>query len=320
MLSTNWCMGRQVLLLMAAGGRPCSSAAPRTPSAPGSKYPFLAKQSLGQNFLVDDNLARAIVASVRDAGVGGSGVVELGPGQGALTKHAIERWPHMTAIELDRRAIALLGTKMPMLKTAHCDMLKVDWAEVARGVEGGERLSVITNPPYHLTAELLLKLVLNAEHIGSVVITLQKEAVERLLSPPGCKSYTALGVLYAIFAETEVLFDLPPEAFSPAPKVTSTCIRVRFSGEKLGLEYVAGVHKIAKVAFMERRKMLRQALKGVLAAEPPLGGAGGALPERFAALRAEQLKPLHFAELAEALGYISVSGGCEPDATVDVSV
>ncbi|KAG8469216.1 hypothetical protein KFE25_007734 [Diacronema lutheri] len=277
----------------------------------GGKYPFLAKQSLGQNFLVDDGLARRIVASVADGGSGGSALVELGPGQGALTRHAFERWPRMTAVELDKRAIGALAETLPALAVVQGDMLRVDWAELARRAEGAERLSVMSNPPYHLTAELLLMLVLNAQHVGSAVLTLQKEAVERLLSPAGCKQYTPLGVLYALFARTEVLFELPPTAFSPAPKVTSTCIRIEFGSAERPVEprlppaSARGVHRVARAAFSERRKMLRQSLKTLLAGLPPSAdGCMLSVPERFAQLRAEQLQPADFAELSELLGFI----------------
>jgi 16S rRNA (adenine1518-N6/adenine1519-N6)-dimethyltransferase len=304
---------RTSLLLIVARSQLCTAArAPTRGAGAGSKYPFIAKQSLGQNFLVDDGLARRIVESVDgDTGDGGSAVVELGPGQGALTRHALERWPRMTAVELDRRAIAALEQTLPALRMEQGDMLRVDWATMARAADGAERLCVLTNPPYHLTAELLLLLVSNAEHIGSVVLTLQKEAVERLLAPPRCKQYSALGVLYALFADTEVLFELPPTAFSPPPKVTSTCIRVTFRPHaRLDLASVRSVHTVARAAFCERRKMLRQSMRALVGGlEPGSGGEGGAdeavvVPARYAALRAEQLEPDDFVELSAALGLV----------------
>jgi hypothetical protein len=254
-----------------------SAAAARAGSA-GSKYPFLAKQSLGQNFLVDDSLARRIVNSVvaERVGVDGSALVELGPGQGALTKHALPLWPRMTALELDKRAIASLAVSLPTLKSApprergrdpmaarrseraclnlspsrvrprmclcRCaltrpsdarresaargaadprapaapsvarrlppspprarrraplslllsrlagravmqgDMLRTDWAALAASAEGAPRVSVLSNPPYHLTAELLLLLVLNAASVSSCVLTLQR--TRRLRAAP----------------------------------------------------------------------------------------------------------------------------------------
>lgn len=320
--SAAWCRRVRASLLLMVASRSVASSTARAGGggAAGGKYPFRAKQSLGQNFLVDDGLARRIVESVSDASVGGTAVIELGPGQGALTKHAIERWPRMTAIELDRRAIASLGETLPALRIAQGDMLRVDWAATARQSEGASRLSVLSNPPYHLTAELLLMLVMNSGHIGSAVLTLQKEAVERLLSPAGCKQYTPLGILYALFATTEVLFELPPTAFSPAPKVTSTCIRIRFDppGQaaqlQLGPEDVRGVHTVARAAFGERRKMLRQSMKTLLAGLPQAENCAAAqVPERFAQLRPEQLQPADFAELSGLLGFI---GGARQGAPV----
>lgn len=271
------------------------------------KRPWLAKQSLGQNFLQDASLASAIVDAFAVGAADCAGVVELGPGQGALTSHALRRWPEMVAVELDRRAISTLSEAMPSLSIHHGDMLRVDWEGLCLA-RGGGRLAVLSNPPYYLTSDLLMSLVMNSAHISCAVLTLQKEAVERLLSPPRTKGYTALGVLYALCTTTEVLFDLPPQAFSPAPSVTSRCIRIGFKPpDEVG--DVDAINMVARAAFGDRRKMLRQSLKRLLSTLPlDATGQRRQVPERFAALRAEELQPEHFSELASELGLARLTG------------
>ena len=140
-----------------------------------------AKQSLGQNFLVDAHLARKMANSVTPSGEGGSRVVELGPGQGAITEHLVARFPSMTAVELDDRMIDVLRESMPSLDLIHGDMLQLDLASMAE--ERGGRLSVVSNTPFYLTSPLLFKLCEATEHVESVVMTTQREVCNKILSP-----------------------------------------------------------------------------------------------------------------------------------------
>ena len=140
-----------------------------------------ARQSLGQNFLVDAHLARKMANSVHPSGEGGSRVVELGPGQGALTTHLVDRFPNMTAVELDDRMIGVLRQSLPSLDVIHGDMLKLDLATIA--AERGGRLSVVSNTPFYLTSPLLFKLCEATEHVESVVMTTQREVCDKILSP-----------------------------------------------------------------------------------------------------------------------------------------
>lgn len=174
-----------------------------------------AKQSLGQNFLKDVNLARKIAGSVVEAGEGGDRVIELGPGQGAITSHLLERFPDMRAVEIDERMIGVLRQSLPTLDVAHGDMLQLDFGELA-AARGG-RLSVVSNTPYYLTSPLLFKLCGATEHIDSAVLTMQREVCDRILSPPSSKEYGILSVMLQLFGRPAHLFDIPPEAFTPAP-------------------------------------------------------------------------------------------------------
>ena len=268
-----------------------------------------AKQSLGQNFLTDVELARRIALAVEPAGDDGARVFELGPGQGAISHHLVERFPRMTAIEIDERMITHLHEELPALHTVHGDMLKLDFAHL-REEAGGGRLSVVSNTPYYLTSPLLFKCLANVEHLQSCVLTMQREVADKVLSPPRKKTYGILSVMLQLFGGApEVLFELPPEAFAPAPKVTSSCLRFSPTatppGESTPLTEAqrASVLALLKMTFEMRRKMLRVSLRPLLES-----GAVRRPPEAFLTMRPEQLAPADWLDLARALFGDDLSG------------
>ena len=147
----------------AAAMRSAGGSSPRPPSA---------KQSLGQNFLQDVAMAQRIAGSlVGAADDGGRRVVELGPGQGAITRWLLPTYPSMTAVELDGRMVSLLREELPALSLREADMLKLDWAELA--AESGGQLSLVSNTPFYLTSPLLFKLLGSLEHVQQAVLTTQ---------------------------------------------------------------------------------------------------------------------------------------------------
>ena len=227
-----------------------------------------AKQSLGQNFLVDVNLAKRIATSVAPAGEDGNRVIELGPGQGALTGHLFERFPKMRAVEIDERMIGVLRETLPELDLAHGDMLQLDLGAMAD--EAGGRLSLVSNTPFYLTSPLLFKLVAATEHVESAVLTTQKEVCDKILSPPSKKDYGILAVMLQLFGGPKHLFDLPPEAFAPVPKVHSSVLSLSPSAippgedEPLTPSQRAAILGLLKVTFEVRRKMLRVSLRKMI--------------------------------------------------------
>ena len=227
-----------------------------------------AKQSLGQNFLVDVNLAKRIATSVAPAGEDGNRVIELGPGQGALTGHLFERFPKMRAVEIDERMIGVLRETLPELDLAHGDMLQLDLGAMAN--EAGGRLSLVSNTPFYLTSPLLFKLVAATEHVESAVLTTQKEVCDKILSPPSKKDYGILAVMLQLFGGPKHLFDLPPEAFAPVPKVHSSVLSLSPSAippgedEPLTPSQRAAILGLLKVTFEVRRKMLRVSLRKMI--------------------------------------------------------
>ena len=257
-----------------------------------------AKQSLGQNFLQDESLARRIAQALVTSDDGR--VFELGPGQGAITTHLLERHPGMTAVEIDERMIEHLTDTLPQLRLEHGDLLKLDFEQLA--AERGGRLSLVSNTPFYLTSPLLFKLIAATEHVEEAVLTTQKEVALKVLSPPNSKQYGILAIMLQLFGAPKLLFDLPPEAFVPAPKVTSSVLRFEPCaippGERdpLSPAQRAALLGILKLTFEARRKMLRVSLRRVIESgdvRPP--------PDEFLTKRPEQLSPSQWLELARSM-------------------
>ena len=274
--------------------------AARNQKAAGGPMGPKAKQSLGQNFLTDEALAIKIAQAIEGSGDGGSRVFELGPGQGAITGHLLKMHPEMTAVELDDRMIQHLQTTLPDLGLQHGDMLQLDFESLA--AERGGRLSLVSNTPFYLTSPLLFKLSASTEHVAEAVLTMQREVAMRVLSRPNSKQYGPLSVMLQLFGSPDLLFDLPPEAFEPAPKVTSSVLRFTPSPVPAGEEEAlspaqrASLLGLLKLTFETRRKMLRVSLKKLLAS-----GAVARPPEEFLTLRPEQLSPSQWLQLARSL-------------------
>ena len=273
-------------------------------SDPGYK----AKQSLGQNFLQDEAAARKLVGCLQDESEGGSRVVELGPGKGALTRPLLAAYPQMTGVEIDERSVKLLREELPSLRLLQGDMLALDLAAMA--AERGGALSVISNTPFYLTSPLLFRLLASGDAVGRAVLTMQKEVGEKVLAPHGCKQYGILSVMLQLFAQPEAVFDIPPAAFRPMPKCTVSVLRfapTAAPGGGAGAAWSATQREqllaLLKRTFEQRRKMLRQTLK------PLLADAATPIPDDWLTKRPEQLSPLEWVELSSMVFGDSADGG-----------
>ncbi|CEM23118.1 unnamed protein product [Vitrella brassicaformis CCMP3155] len=264
----------------------------RPPTLPSGE--FRPKQSLGQNYLSDQNYVRKICDALIDTSEGGSRVIELGPGAGALTRLLHERYPLMTAVELDERAISLLSRNIPDLDIIHDDVLQVNWMSLARA-KGG-RVSVIGNLPYYITSQILFCLVDSYPAIDQAVVTTQWEVAERLTARPGDSQYSILSVVFQLYCEPRIVFKIPPQVFFPVPKVDSALVHLRFPQHRppLGVDPIH-LKKVVHSAFRQRRKMLRQSLKGVA------HEAGVALPPQWGVLRPQAMTPQQFVEVTKIL-------------------
>lgn len=258
------------------------------------------KKSLGQNFLVDRNVAQKIVRGFDPAP--GERIVEIGPGEGALTGLLLEAGARVTAVELDREAAAAIERRFAaaiadgMLEILPADILTVDHAALA-AERGVERMRVIGNIPYYITSPILFHLIAQRSAIGDVVLMMQREVADRLVARERTKEYGILAVAMQTYATVERLFTVPPTCFVPRPKVTSAVVRLRFR-ETTGVEGIEEEHRaIVRNAFGQRRKTLNNALSGLLSdgeERSTIFAAAKIDPGR----RAEELTRDEFAHLA----------------------
>ena len=220
---------------------------------------ILPRRSLGQHFLRDPNVARKIVAALQAPE--GAHVVEIGPGEGALTGFLQDRFTTFTAVEIDRRAAAFLRDARPGIDVRQMDVLDVDWRALAR--EKAAPVCVVGNLPYNITSPILFNLLDARDVVQEIVVTMQREVAERLVAVPRTKAYGILSVLCQALAHPEILFRVSPHVFYPRPAVTSAVVRLTFSGKEKAPEGVdmAFFRSVVRTAFNRRRKTLRNGLE-----------------------------------------------------------
>ena len=254
--------------------------------------PFRPKQSLGQNFLQDPNMAEKIVGTL--GAPSDAHVVEVGAGTGVLTERLAQRVETLTAIEIDERAVAVLRERVPGVDVRQEDVRETEWAALAD--EKGGPLFVISNTPYYLTSLILFSLLEHRRPLAEAVLTMQREVAERIVAEPRTKAYGILSVLLQLFANPTLCFTVPPQVFSPQPDVTSAVVRLQFDTEtEPGDLQVDDVRRYVRAAFNQRRKMLRNSLSAWTKEQ------GVDFPNDWGRKRAEALTPDDFATLARHL-------------------
>ncbi len=213
--------------------------------------PHTAKRSLGQNFLVDENISRKIVSALQV--VPGDHVIEIGPGKGALTRLLAKSGARVTAVEKDSRLAADL--RQSLAGYSNLEVLEGDFLEFSFP-SSPARCKVIGNIPYNLTSRIVSRLVDERQRIESAVLMIQDEVARRLAASPGTKEYGAISIRLQIVSDVEKLFIVTPQCFRPRPKVDSRVVRFVFkTREPLGDE--VGFVRFVKAAFGMRRKMFR---------------------------------------------------------------
>ncbi|TXI74818.1 MAG: 16S rRNA (adenine(1518)-N(6)/adenine(1519)-N(6))-dimethyltransferase RsmA [Dechloromonas sp.] len=219
----------------------------------------VARKRFGQNFLVDRGIVDAIVGAVRPQA--GDQVVEIGPGLGALTEPLLAQVDHLHVVEIDRDLIARLKKKHPpeRLSVHEGDALAFDFATI------GERLKIVGNLPYNISTPLLFHLADYANCVVDMHFMLQKEVVERMVAEPGDADFGRLSVMLQYRFWMEWLIDVPPESFDPPPKVDSAVVRlIPKPASELQARNPDKLASVVLAAFAQRRKMLRNTLKGIL--------------------------------------------------------
>ncbi|HEY2681898.1 MAG TPA: 16S rRNA (adenine(1518)-N(6)/adenine(1519)-N(6))-dimethyltransferase RsmA [Steroidobacteraceae bacterium] len=221
------------------------------------------RKRFGQHFLHDPGVIRRIVESIGPAE--GEALVEIGPGRGALTFELLRRSGALEVVEIDRdlaHELACDARATPGLKIHVQDALKTDYLALR---SAGPPLRVVGNLPYNISTPLLFELLRQRAAIADMHFMLQKEVVERITSAPGTKEYGRLTVMLAAFAESEFLFDVGPGAFQPPPKVWSAIVRLKPSAHaRFDIGSEAALRAVVSAAFSQRRKTLRNCLKGLL--------------------------------------------------------
>jgi len=214
-----------------------------------------ARKRFGQHFLTDDSVVEAIVRAIAPAR--GDRVVEIGPGLSALTQPLLRGLDHLTVVEIDRDLAARLrNAHAPdRLTVIEADALTVDFASL------GERLRVVGNLPYNISSPLLFHLMAAADTVRDQHFMLQREVIDRMVAAPGSADYGRLSVMLQSRYRMDKLFDVPPEAFDPPPRVVSAVVRmVPLPADRLRPASEAALQAVVARAFAQRRKMLRRGL------------------------------------------------------------
>lgn len=218
-----------------------------------------AKRSLGQNFLVDGNLQRKIVAAL-DPGPEDA-VLEIGPGQGALTQHLAGRVGHLVLVELDDALARTLGDRFaqdPSIHVVHGDVLETD---LAGAVPDWGSTKVVGNIPYNITTPILFQLLMRPRP-REIVLMVQREVADRIVAEPGSGAYGALAVGVQSVADATYLFTVPRTAFRPVPRVESAVVRVvPHQPPRLTPDDEDRLRVLTRAAFQWRRKQMQKILR-----------------------------------------------------------
>lgn len=225
------------------------------------------RKRFGQNFLRDaqviDTIIQAVAPGTKDI------VVEIGPGQGALTQSLARGCQQLHLVELDRDLVATLQRDYAdhASVTVHAsDVLQFSFTELA--AQYGAPLRVLGNLPYNISTPLLFHLFKQLAVIDDMHFMLQREVVQRITAQPGNKDYGRLSVISQYYCDTESLFDVHPEAFFPAPKVMSSILHLRpHASPRWPANNTDTLQRVVKAAFAQRRKTLRNTLKGVVTSD-----------------------------------------------------
>ncbi len=269
------------------------------------KHGFDFQKKFGQNFLIDPHVLDKIIAA---AGITKDDfVLEIGPGIGTMTQYLAEAAREVTAVEIDRNLIPILGETLGSYENVTVineDVMKLDIAELAERENGGRPIKVVANLPYYITTPIIMGLFEKHVPLESITVMVQKEVAERMQTGPGNKDYGALSLAVQYYAEPYIVANVPPNCFMPRPKVGSAVIRltchekppVEVRDEKLMFD-------IIRASFNQRRKTLVNGLNNspvldfskeeILQAVESLGKGAG--------VRGEALALEEFAALSNAL-------------------
>lgn len=246
-----------------------------------------AKKSLGQHFLTDLSIAQRIADTMCD--YIGSPLLEVGPGMGVLSQFLLDAGHDLTVVELDSESVTYLNDKFPQLRERiiEHDFLKLNLQKLY----DDRHFNIIGNYPYNISSQIFFKVLDYKDQIDCCSGMLQREVAQRIAEPPGSKTYGILSVLLQAWYDIEYLFTVDEHVFNPPPKVKSGVIRLKRNNvTDLGCDERL-FKTIVKTSFGQRRKTLRNSLRGLLPKDSPL------LSEQIMAMRPEQLGIEEFVKL-----------------------
>lgn len=259
------------------------------------------KKALGQHFLTDTSVARRIAATLD--GYRDTPVLEVGPGMGMLTQFLLDSGHDVTVVELDSESVAYLDSHYPALngRIIEADFLSMD----LKAAMDDRKFCVIGNYPYNISSQIFFKVLDNKDSIPCCSGMLQKEVAERIAARPGSKVYGILSVLLQAWYDVEYLFTVDEHVFNPPPKVKSGVLRMtRNNVTELGCDWRL-MRTIVKTTFGQRRKTLRNSIRGLLP-------AGAVLPDiEIWARRPEQLSVREFIDLTNIVAGLRDNAGSQ---------
>ena len=229
------------------------------------KYGITANKSLGQNFLVDDNIVENIVksANIQKDDI----VIEIGPGLGTLTNELLKVAKKVVCVELDERMIKILKERFLLydnIQIINEDILKVDLRKIVQEESSNDNVGsfkIVANLPYYITTPIIMKLLEKEKCYESITVMVQKEVAERLCAVPGQRNAGAITYTVDYYSKAEKILDVPKESFIPSPEVDSEVIKLTIrNAPRVQLKNEEAFFKIIKLAFMQRRKTLLNAL------------------------------------------------------------
>lgn len=224
-----------------------------------------AKKSFGQHFLNKEKIAKRIADSLSAVGEEDC-VLEIGPGQGMLTKYLLEKPYQLMAVDADKDMVAYLKYHYPQLGS---NLLLDDILRVRFEQHFDDQFYVIGNFPYNISSQILIKIVKYHDRVPEMVGMFQKEVADRVVAPEGSRTYGVISALVQFYYKATLLFDVDRKNFSPPPKVQSAVIKLERKSEELDVDY-KNYRRIVKTAFNQRRKMLRNNLKTMFVDHPIL--------------------------------------------------
>lgn len=267
------------------------------------KYGLRLRKSLGQHILVDDNVAGKIVDELRPGS--GDGVIEIGPGLGALTRRVAPLVQHVVAIEIDDRLASVLREETGPTDRVHiarANILRVDFGDIVRSYRDVKTWKVVGNLPYYITSAILMQLVEARQHFSLAVVTVQEEFARRLVAAPGSKDYSSLSICIQYRFKPQIRFVIKPGSFFPRPDVRSAVVSLEvLERPSLDVRDEGLFFQTVRAAFGQRRKTLRRSLRQIPGLTPKIMGELGRMSGVGLDKRPEDVSINQFADLSNAI-------------------